>query len=83
MCTVVRAANAFVGHPLVVVAKRLLALGGEGDKRDPLKVLVLPTYELVAQAARQLNVLEVRSSRPRSRAFASEEASSAQFAIAK
>ena len=41
-------------------AKRLLALGGEGDKRDPLKVLVLPAYDFVAKAAHQFNVLDAR-----------------------
>ena len=41
-------------------AKRLLALGGEGDKRDPLKVLVLPAYDFVVKAAHQFNVLDAR-----------------------
>ena len=41
-------------------ARRLLALGGEGDKRDPLKVLVLPAYDFVAKAAHQFNVLDAR-----------------------
>ena len=41
-------------------AKRLLALGGEGDKRDPLKALVLPAYDFVAKAAHQFNVLDAR-----------------------
>ena len=41
-------------------AKRLLALGGEGEKRDPLKVLVLPAYDFVAKAAHQFNVLDAR-----------------------
>ena len=41
-------------------AKRLLGLGGEGEKRDPLKVLVLPAYDFVAKAAHQFNVLDAR-----------------------
>ena len=44
-------------------AKRLLALGQdprEGDKRDPLKVLVLPAYDFVVKAAHQFNVLDAR-----------------------
>ena len=44
-------------------AKRLLALGGgtaDGEKRDPLKVLVLPAYDFVAKAAHQFNVLDAR-----------------------
>jgi glycyl-tRNA synthetase alpha chain len=41
-------------------AKRLLALGGEGDKRDPLKALVLPAYDFVVKAAHQFNVLDAR-----------------------
>jgi glycyl-tRNA synthetase alpha chain len=41
-------------------AKRLLALGGEGEKRDPLKTLVLPAYDFVAKAAHQFNVLDAR-----------------------
>jgi glycyl-tRNA synthetase alpha chain len=41
-------------------AKRLLALGGEGDKRDPLKALVLPAYDFVTKAAHQFNVLDAR-----------------------
>jgi glycyl-tRNA synthetase alpha chain len=44
-------------------AKRLLALGDsprEGEKRDPLKVLVLPAYDFVAKAAHQFNVLDAR-----------------------
>ena len=41
-------------------AKRLLALGGEGAARDPLKALVLPAYDFVAKAAHQFNVLDAR-----------------------
>jgi glycyl-tRNA synthetase alpha chain len=41
-------------------AKRLLALGGEGEKRDPLKALVLPAYDFVVKAAHQFNVLDAR-----------------------
>jgi glycyl-tRNA synthetase alpha chain len=41
-------------------AKRLLALGGDGEKRDPLKSLVLPAYDFVAKAAHQFNVLDAR-----------------------
>ncbi|MDB4937852.1 MAG: Glycyl-tRNA synthetase alpha chain [Labilithrix sp.] len=41
-------------------AKRLLALGGAGEKRDPLKTLVLPAYDFVAKAAHQFNVLDAR-----------------------
>ncbi|MBF5066343.1 glycine--tRNA ligase subunit alpha, partial [Salmonella enterica subsp. enterica serovar Istanbul] len=41
-------------------AKRLLALGGDGEKRDPLKTLVLPAYDFVAKAAHQFNVLDAR-----------------------
>lgn len=41
-------------------ARRLLALGGEGDGREPLKALVLPAYDFVVKAAHQFNVLDAR-----------------------
>jgi len=41
-------------------AKRLLARGGEGDKRDPMLVLAAPAYDFVCKAAHAFNVLDAR-----------------------